>query len=270
MILIMWDDSVRLGEQHMLIPKIETINNDSSLKVSEDVFDAISNVVTFDELWDVLQHHVSTFGLTTFTYYHMPPAGSRDYDANYHASRGKNPSLIAAQKSAIFDPKVSFIHIARRCNNLTIFDGKSTFDFLTDEQESLFKTLHMADITKGFVIPVHCAKGRSGCFVLETDKEDVSFPTHIIRQLKWICEATHTKYCEIKLQQSKTIKQLTARERQILSWVARGKSNSVIADIIGISQHTVNGYLRSIYLKTGTSDRTTAALRGIGEALIDL
>jgi len=53
------------------------------------------------------------------------------------------------------------------------------------------------------------------------------------------------------------------------TWVARGKSNAVIADIVGISQHTVNGYLRRVYLKTQTSDRTTAALRAIGDSLID-
>ncbi|RZV42686.1 MAG: DNA-binding response regulator, partial [Acidimicrobiales bacterium] len=50
----------------------------------------------------------------------------------------------------------------------------------------------------------------------------------------------------------------------------RGKSNSSIADIIGISPHTVNGYLRSVYLKTGVSDRTSAALVGVRTALIQV
>lgn len=254
----------------MLKPIDEIKVDHRSLSMSGDIFDVINDVVSLDELWDVLYHHMTTLGLTALTYYHMPPAGSRDYDAHYNASRGKNISLIAGQKSAIFDPNSSFIHIARRCNNVTVFDASTTFDYLSDEQESLFKTLHMVDTTQGFVVPVHSAKGRSGCFVLETYNEDITFSMHLIRQMNWVCQAAHTEYCQIRQQHSKSIKQLTARERQILTWVARGKSNSVIADIIGISQHTVNGYLRSIYLKTGTSDRTTAALRGIGETLIDL
>ena len=53
------------------------------------------------------------------------------------------------------------------------------------------------------------------------------------------------------------------------NWVAKGKSNSVIADIIGISPNTVDTYLRRIFEKLEVSDRVTAALRGLAIGLID-
>ena len=84
-----------------------------------------------------------------------------------------------------------------------------------------------------------------------------------------ICQYAHRVYCRLRAASKIKPRALTNRECQILKWVAKGKRNSVIAYIIGISSHTVNGYLRSIYLKTGTSDRTSAALRGVSEALID-
>lgn len=56
---------------------------------------------------------------------------------------------------------------------------------------------------------------------------------------------------------------LSPREREVLCWVSRGKSNSVIADILGISQHTVDTHIRRIFRKLGTTDRTTASIRAM-------
>ena len=61
---------------------------------------------------------------------------------------------------------------------------------------------------------------------------------------------------------------LTPREAEVLTWIARGKSNSVIADILGVSPHTVDTLVRRIYGKLEVADRTTAAIHGIGAGLI--
>jgi len=47
-----------------------------------------------------------------------------------------------------------------------------------------------------------------------------------------------------------------------------GKSNTVIADIVGISPHAVNSYMRRIYLKLDVSDRVSAAFRALALGLI--
>ena len=61
---------------------------------------------------------------------------------------------------------------------------------------------------------------------------------------------------------------LSGREQDIINWVVRGKSNSVIAQILEISPHTVNSYLRSIYLKTNVNDRVSLALTAVCSGLI--
>lgn len=245
-------------------------SNSHVIDITGNVFHLIECTVSADELWDILFQFNASLKLHAFTYYHIAPAGARDYGNHYFVSRGKNHSALAVYKSAVFDPTKSFLHVAKRCNNSTLFTSTSNFDYLTKDQLNLFKTLHMKESSLGVVIPTHSANGRSGCFVLEAEDNEKGLTEHVVRQLSWVCQAAHTRYSQIRRTNTKAIKKLTTREKQILTWVARGKSNSVIADIIGISQHTVNGYLRSIYLKTGTSDRTTAALRGIGETLIDL
>ena len=98
---------------------------------------------------------------------------------------------------------------------------------------------------------------------------DVAFTRDNVHMVGLAAYLAHLQFCRIRAKESGEIVNLTRREKEVLTWGARGKSNSVIADIVGISQHTVNGYLRRIYLKTGTSDRTSAAVRAIGDSLID-
>lgn len=56
---------------------------------------------------------------------------------------------------------------------------------------------------------------------------------------------------------------LTAREAEVLAWVAQGKSNTVIAEIMGVSPHTIDNYLRRTYAKIGVNSRTSAAIKAL-------
>jgi DNA-binding NarL/FixJ family response regulator len=52
---------------------------------------------------------------------------------------------------------------------------------------------------------------------------------------------------------------LTAREREVLSWLSKGKTNRDIAQILGLSPRTVDKHLEQIYAKLGVENRTAAA-----------
>ncbi len=51
---------------------------------------------------------------------------------------------------------------------------------------------------------------------------------------------------------------LTSRETEVLSWVAKGKTNRDIADILGMSHRTVNKHLEHIFEKLGVETRSAA------------
>jgi DNA-binding CsgD family transcriptional regulator len=57
---------------------------------------------------------------------------------------------------------------------------------------------------------------------------------------------------------------LTAREREVLQWLARGKADRDIAEILDISVRTVHKHLQQIYEKLGVENRTAAAMRAFG------
>lgn len=57
---------------------------------------------------------------------------------------------------------------------------------------------------------------------------------------------------------------LTAREREILAWVARGKTNPEISELLWIAPTTVRKHLENVYAKLGVNTRTAAAARFLG------
>jgi DNA-binding response OmpR family regulator/DNA-binding CsgD family transcriptional regulator len=57
---------------------------------------------------------------------------------------------------------------------------------------------------------------------------------------------------------------LTPRESEVLSWLAKGKTNRDIADILDMSPRTVNKHLEHIFEKLGVETRTSAAALASG------
>ena len=52
---------------------------------------------------------------------------------------------------------------------------------------------------------------------------------------------------------------LTQREAEVLLWIACGKSNRDIGEILTLSPRTVKKHLEQIYAKLGVENRTSAA-----------
>ncbi len=57
---------------------------------------------------------------------------------------------------------------------------------------------------------------------------------------------------------------LTLREAEVLYWVAKGKTNRDIGDILGSSPATVKKHLERVYVKLGVETRTAAAAVAAG------
>jgi DNA-binding CsgD family transcriptional regulator len=57
---------------------------------------------------------------------------------------------------------------------------------------------------------------------------------------------------------------LTPREQEVLSWVARGKTNTEIARLLRVAPSTVRKHLENVYVKMGVHNRTAAVARLLG------
>ncbi|AEF53622.1 DNA-binding response regulator [Marinomonas posidonica] len=59
--------------------------------------------------------------------------------------------------------------------------------------------------------------------------------------------------------------QLTVREAEVLTWLAKGKSNADIALILSVSPNTINAHLAQIFKKLNVENRTSAAIVAINK-----
>ena len=62
---------------------------------------------------------------------------------------------------------------------------------------------------------------------------------------------------------------LTAREREVLAEIGRGRSNREIARTLTVSEKTVKTHVSAVLAKLGVPDRTQAALYAVRSGLLD-
>lgn len=83
------------------------------------------------------------------------------------------------------------------------------------------------------------------------------FPTSDRERVCWRCRKPKTD------SRSNTARQVTFRERQIISLVAEGKTNKEIAFQLLLTEGTIKEYLNRIFRKFGVSNRTELAVRAL-------
>lgn len=73
-----------------------------------------------------------------------------------------------------------------------------------------------------------------------------------------------------RLASRKMFEELTPRELEVLKQLAKGLANKEIANVLGISEHTVKGYLKTILGKLHVADRTEAVTTALQRGIIRL
>ncbi len=75
---------------------------------------------------------------------------------------------------------------------------------------------------------------------------------------------------EERLMERRSRPALSAKELEILGLIVQGRSNKEIGFDLNITEFTVKGHLKNIFLKLKVSDRTEAAIKAVWEGLIHL
>jgi DNA-binding NarL/FixJ family response regulator len=100
------------------------------------------------------------------------------------------------------------------------------------------------------------SSGRPARFILDRAGTQLCFQV-ICRDANSVCVLLEQR---AQVSRSNDMRgRLTQRQIEVLSWVARGKTNAEIAKILGLKTGTIGKYLERIFPKLGVENRTAAA-----------
>jgi LuxR family transcriptional regulator/LuxR family quorum-sensing system transcriptional regulator CciR len=139
---------------------------------------------------------------------------------------------------------------------------------LSEQGQSYMDQLAAAQLGDGLALQVYGPNMRNAYVGLGFGRPEVALGADRIFELQCAAQVAHIRYCELTENRQSKPEDLSPREMEVLQWIARGKSNSVIGEILGISRYTVDTITRRIFSKLDVNDRTTAAIRGIGSGLV--
>ena len=115
----------------------------------------------------------------------------------------------------------------------------------------------------GYCWPLTDRFGRRGLLSVNGPQDEAGWNAFLDRnrdELAGLAQAIHARALRQVYGEKAEPPNLTGRELECLYWTAQGKSASVIADILGISQHTVKVYLKNIRTKMGVASLRSAVV----------
>jgi DNA-binding CsgD family transcriptional regulator len=113
-------------------------------------------------------------------------------------------------------------------------------------------------------VPLYVDRGLLVSFVLNRNGRDFSDREKALLDL---VREPLAALCRHALSRERALGALpvTAREREVLEWLAAGKTDKEIGAILALSPRTVQKHLQHIYVKLGVETRTAAVMRALGK-----
>jgi LuxR family transcriptional regulator/LuxR family quorum-sensing system transcriptional regulator CciR len=230
---------------------------------------AVDEVSRLEDLWRLMVDYARCCGVVRIGYHHLPPPGAPDAGILRVENHGFGEALLNQYLVARTHGIAALADAVHRVGRPVYLSELESMGRLTDRERAHLEGYRRAGIVNGMSLEAFGPNGRNGIFAFDLGAIERLMPTALGR-LRWGCQVMHLRYCELLVPTLGDLPSLSAREAEVLRWVARGKSNAAIAEILGISAHTVDAHLRRIYLKLGVFDRISAALRALGFGLIKI
>lgn len=133
------------------------------------------------------------------------------------------------------------------------------------EHRDRMRALGVRDV---LALPLFGPHGRDALAALANPRDAYVIEQASLTELHMAGQAAHLRALTLQPVTVEGQMGLSEREVETLRLIAQGKSNGVIAEILGISPGTVDTYLRRIFEKLDVADRTSAAVKGLSLGLI--
>jgi DNA-binding CsgD family transcriptional regulator len=164
-------------------------------------------------------------------------------------------------------------HCFTTCRPFT-WDSLAQTRNLKPEQQRVMDEARTAGLLDGVAIPICGQNGELAGVGMASSSGGVRPEINLLNKLRALAMQFHLVYTELEKDDPPVRDpavesvHLSEREKEILLWAAQGKSDSVIADIIGVSHSTIRFHMKNIFKKLNANERTLATVKAIRHGLI--
>lgn len=240
-----------------------------SLGHIDDFIREIDQTKNLDEILAVLRTQIMRLGFHRFTYWLMwQPNGARasiwltSYPAqwinNYLENRMDGDDLVARYGAVHNRPYIWS-------------DVKSKYD-LTKAQKIVFGEAAAAGLRAGGSVPIHGPGAAKAMFSVANDEPEELFQMLFLanrHELHLLATYAHEKIIDLGLHKTRDLDlRLTAREIEVLTWTARGKTRWETSCLLSVSEETIKRHIDNICRKLNTQNKTQATAVAIMNGLI--
>lgn len=233
------------------------------------IHDLIAEVATFKTQFDVfrmMKRLTEAYRARAFMVLNIPSATSMDISSNSIITNWPADLLASYDKVALLSDSPVIQRLRKSATPFT-YDiehvAKQRPERSMGESIALFERFNLH---RGAYFPVHDATGARGAVSFAGDRPHFSLVE--MMELTFIAVHVFNRLAEIRDLDNRATDTLSDREIDCLNWTAAGKTSVEIAEILGLSEHTINHYLNRATKKLDTVNRTQAVAKALRIGLI--
>lgn len=140
---------------------------------------------------------------------------------------------------------------------------------LTKEESLVMHEAEEAELKSGVGIPLYGVGMEIAGFGLASTDGGIEITKDLLSILQAYARQFHNAYIDLIKTEAEEQVKLTSREREVLLWMAEGKTLPEIAMILNVGEETIRYYKKLIFSKLKANQQTLAVLKAIRAGVIN-
>lgn len=242
------------------------IKNAGPVSKGEDYVFEIASLKTQFDIFRYMKRLTEGFGAKAFMVLNLPAKTSLDLSSNSVITNWP-AELIGLYDQQGFLANSPVLRRLRRSTAPFSYDmAETSIERRDGTSETVLSLFDRFGMPRGAYFPTHDSNGARGAISFAGDREIFSFQE--MTTLTFISLHVFDRLAEIRNMDIRVTDSLTDREIDCLNWTAAGKTSAEIAEILKLSEHTVNHYLNRATKKLDTVNRTQAVAKALRIGII--
>ncbi|HEX2569475.1 MAG TPA: LuxR family transcriptional regulator [Polyangia bacterium] len=250
----------------------------------EGACDALKGSRSYEELGGVMERTIRALGFACYSYVDVRPLWLPGEPAPFYLTT-LPPGFVRGYAEEALLPYDPLVLRAASTNAPFLWSACTEFHTWTrprrgkrSKAERVFELSYEHGLTSALEIPLHAVdrRGRPAAalisFYWQHDPSCLAEPSITSPWLRLIAAYFHERVLELRgqgvMDPEDPPPSLSDRERECLLWACRGKTRGETADILGVSERTVEFHFEKAMRKLGVHNKTHAIATAIHLGLI--